>query len=54
MGCGSGALKGVGNQSLFEPGGAVLGYLFAGSPAVVGNLWSVTDRDLDRESIRKF
>jgi separase len=36
---------------LFEPEGAVLSYLCAGAPTVVGNLWDVTDRDIDKFSI---
>jgi Peptidase family C50 len=45
MGCSSGRLKSTG---CFEPAGIVSGYLTAGSPAVVANLWDVTDRDIDR------
>jgi len=36
------------SPELFEPTGMALSYLGAGSPAVVGNLWDVTDRDIDR------
>ena len=32
----------------YEPQGMPLAYLSAGSPAVVGNLWDVTDGDIDR------
>jgi peptidase C50-like protein len=35
----------------FEPWGTALFYLAGGAPAVVGNLWDVTDRDIDRFSI---
>ncbi|KAG5182227.1 hypothetical protein JKP88DRAFT_221290 [Tribonema minus] len=45
MGCSSGRLRGGGE---FEPMGMVSAYLVAGSPAVVANLWDVTDRDIDR------
>jgi Peptidase family C50 len=45
MGCSSGRLK---SSGCFEPAGMVSGYLVAGSPAVVANLWDVTDRDIDR------
>jgi Peptidase family C50 len=45
MGCSSGRLK---SSGCFEPAGMVSGYLTAGSPAVVANLWDVTDRDIDR------
>lgn len=48
MGCSSGRLKGHGD---FEPSGMVSSYLAAGSPAVVANLWDVTDRDIDRYSV---
>ncbi|CAM9591888.1 unnamed protein product [Chrysoparadoxa australica] len=48
MGCSSGRLKGYGE---FEPSGMVSAYLVAGSPAVVANLWDVTDRDIDRYSV---
>ncbi|KAI2642894.1 peptidase family C50-domain-containing protein [Xylaria nigripes] len=45
MGCSSASLIHVGQ---FEPYGPVRGYMLAGSPAVVGTLWDVTDRDIDR------
>ncbi|CAM9133038.1 unnamed protein product [Choristocarpus tenellus] len=48
MGCSSGRLKGYGE---FEPSGMVSGYLVGGSPAVVSNLWDVTDKDIDRFSM---
>jgi len=52
MGCSSGALKSVwGKRMLFEPRGIALSYLCAGAPCVVGNLWDVTDRDIDRFSV---
>lgn len=35
----------------YEPEGIILTYLFAGVPSVVGNLWDVTDRDIDRFTI---
>ena len=44
MGCSSGKLRGVGD---FEPTGIALQYLLAGAPAVVSNLWDVTDVDID-------
>ena len=45
MGCSSARLvgKGVG-----EPDGMVASLLTAGAPAVVGALWDVTDKDIDR------
>jgi Peptidase family C50 len=60
MGCGSGRLESVNtkksksNSKLpihYEPEGIALSYLLAGSPCVVGNLWDVTDRDIDRYSM---
>ena len=45
MGCSSGALAPRGD---FPPTGAALAYLAAGCGALVGNLWDVTDRDIDR------
>src|SRR5699024_8706530 len=32
--------------------GMALYYLMSGSPAVVGNLWDVTDKDLDRYTMK--
>jgi Peptidase family C50 len=60
MGCSSGKLESVNTKfstSLsklpihYEPEGLALSYLMAGSPCVVGNLWDVTDRDIDRYSM---
>ncbi|KAI0969391.1 peptidase family C50-domain-containing protein [Xylaria arbuscula] len=45
MGCSSASLTHVGQ---FEPYGPARDYMLAGSPAVVGTLWDVTDRDIDR------
>ncbi|KAK4153760.1 peptidase family C50-domain-containing protein, partial [Chaetomidium leptoderma] len=45
MGCSSAALADNGE---FEPSGPVWNYMMAGCPAVVGTLWDVTDRDVDR------
>ncbi|KAF2461407.1 peptidase family C50-domain-containing protein [Lineolata rhizophorae] len=49
MGCSSGAIAENGD---YEPSGMVLSYLTAGSPAVVATLWDVTDKDIDRFSVR--
>jgi separase len=49
MGCSSAAITEHGE---FEPSGMVLAYLSAGSPAVVGTLWDVTDKDCDKASIK--
>eukprot|EP00198_Chlamydomonas_reinhardtii_P000240 XP_001689575.1 separase, cell cycle protease [Chlamydomonas reinhardtii] len=45
MGCSSGRLR---LHGAYDPAGAVVAYAVAGSPAVVANLWDVTDRDIDR------
>ena len=45
MGCSSGKLRRVGD---YEPAGTALCYLMANAPAVVANLWDVTDKDIDR------
>ncbi|KJZ77047.1 hypothetical protein HIM_03368 [Hirsutella minnesotensis 3608] len=51
MGCSSAALTAVGE---FECYGPVWNYMMAGCPAVVGTLWDVTDRDIDRFAGRAF
>ena len=58
MGCSSGRLQSVNTPKEnpsghmhtmhYEPEGIALTYLLAGAPCVVGNLWDVTDRDIDR------
>eukprot|EP00980_Cylindrotheca_fusiformis_P023476 scaffold10507_cov128-Cylindrotheca_fusiformis.AAC.9 len=57
MGCSSGKLLSVNRKHsesvdqlplYFEPEGIALSYLCAGSPCVVGNMWDVTDHDIDR------
>ncbi|XP_046701101.1 separin [Silurus meridionalis] len=45
FGCSSAALSVQGN---LEGTGITLSYLTAGCPLVLGNLWDVTDRDIDR------
>uniref|UniRef100_A0A6J0SG72 separase n=1 Tax=Pogona vitticeps TaxID=103695 RepID=A0A6J0SG72_9SAUR len=45
FGCSSAALAVQGN---LEGNGAILKFLMAGCPLVLGNLWDVTDRDIDR------
>jgi separase len=47
MGCSSGTLHCKGS---YAPRGAPLSYLSAGSPAIIANLWDVTDKDIDRFS----
>lgn len=60
MGCSSGSLISVNRKKLshpekvslwYEPEGVALSYLAAGAPCVIGNLWDVTDRDIDRFSM---
>ncbi|KAJ3489057.1 hypothetical protein NLG97_g6072 [Lecanicillium saksenae] len=51
MGCSSAALTEAGE---FECYGPVWNYMMAGCPAVVGTLWDVTDRDIDRFAGRTF
>jgi separase len=51
MGCSSGKLQSVNGRVRtmhYEPEGIALTYLLSGAPCVVGNLWDVTDRDIDR------
>lgn len=45
MGCNSAKLY---QDGLFEPNGIVLNYLISGAPCVVGCLWKVTDKDIDK------
>jgi separase len=49
MGCSSAALT---TRGEFEPEGMVAAYVAAGSPAVVGTLWDVTDKDCDRAAVK--
>ncbi|KAI2630901.1 peptidase family C50-domain-containing protein [Hypoxylon sp. NC1633] len=51
MGCSSASLADVGR---FECHGPVWNYMLAGCPAVVGTLWDVTDRDIDRFAAAVF
>jgi len=60
MGCSSGKLASINRKNsdsveqtplYYEPEGVALSYLCAGAPCVVGNLWDVTDNDIDRFSI---
>lgn len=47
MGCSSGAAA---RRGEYPPALPAMGYLIAGSPAAVANLWDVTDKDIDRFS----
>ncbi|KAG9247297.1 peptidase family C50-domain-containing protein [Calycina marina] len=51
MGCSSGKMTEVGE---FESFGTPTQYLQAGAPALVGLLWDVTDKDVDRFAERMF
>ena len=62
MGCSSGQLRSSNDpagtedvpcmSTLLDPEGVALSYLAAGAPCVVGNLWDVTDKDIDAFSER--
>jgi len=41
-------LKAIG---VYDPKGPALHYLLAGAPFVLGNLWDVTDKDIDKLSM---
>ena len=43
IGCSSGRLH---DRGSFDPTGAPLSYMLGGSPAVLGNMWDVTDKDI--------
>ncbi|KAF5203551.1 Separase [Thalictrum thalictroides] len=45
MDCSSGCLSFMGS---YNPQGVFLSYLPVGTPAIVANLWEVTDKDIDR------
>eukprot|EP00794_Sanderia_malayensis_P003809 gene3809-4336_t len=47
MGCSSGSLQVKGD---LEARGMALNYIMAGCPAIVANLWDVTDKDIDRRN----
>lgn len=60
MGCSSGRLVSINRKTskltkqlplYYEPEGIALSYLCAGAPCVIGNLWDVTDNDIDRFSV---
>lgn len=48
-GCSSGKLV---VHGIHDPTGAALSYLIGGAPYVLGNLWDVTDKDIDRLTIQ--
>lgn len=47
LGCSSAAMKYYGK---LEPTGTIYTYLLGGCPMVLGNLWDVTDKDIDKFS----
>ena len=47
-GCSSGRLA---SQGVHDPTGIALQYLIRGAPFVLGNLWDVTDKDIDKLSV---
>ncbi|SCV03111.1 LAMI_0H05556g1_1 [Lachancea mirantina] len=51
LGCSSAYLRTFGQ---LEPHGILKAYLSAGCPMIVGNLWDVTDRDIDKFSYAMF
>lgn len=51
MGCSSGKMVECGE---FEPYGVPWNYMHAGAPAMVGTLWDVTDKDIDRFAMKTF
>src|SRR5271163_1221549 len=51
FGCSSGKLRQAGD---FEPFGTPFTYLLGGSPALLANLWDVTDRDIDKLTVGVF
>jgi separase len=50
-GCSSGQLA---VQGVHDPIGAALNYLMGGATFVVGNLWDVTDKDIDKLSMESM
>ena len=48
-GCSSGRLV---TQGVYDPYGPALNYLLGGAAFVVGNLWDVTDKDIDKLSMK--
>lgn len=51
LGCSSASMKHYGK---LESTGPIYSYLIAGSPLILGNLWDVTDKDIDRFSLSLF
>jgi len=51
LGCSSAALR---YNNLLEPYGTIYSYLVGGCPMILGNLWDVTDKDIDKFSLSLF
>ncbi|ONH65689.1 Separin [Cyberlindnera fabianii] len=51
LGCSSAALQ---SNSQLEANGTIYSYLIGGCPMIVGNLWDVTDKDIDKFSLSVF
>ncbi|KAI7850532.1 peptidase family C50-domain-containing protein, partial [Circinella umbellata] len=51
MGCSSGTLVDKGE---YDTDGYIMNYLLGGSPAVVANLWDVTDKSIDQLTGKMF
>ncbi|KAK5962345.1 separase PWA37_000388 [Arxiozyma heterogenica] len=51
LGCSSASMKYYGK---LESTGPIYSYLIAGSPLILGNLWDVTDKDIDKFSLSLF
>lgn len=54
MGCSSALMHEAGTGPDFSPYGVPWNYMHAGSPAVVGTLWDVTDKDIDRFTLHSL
>lgn len=39
------------SPTLYEPTGTIASYISIGTPCIVGNLWTVIDKDLDKQTI---
>lgn len=48
FGCSSGRLR---SANEYDPWGTAIDYLMSGSVCVVGNLWDVTDKDIDKLTV---
>jgi separase len=51
LGCSSAALK---DNHFLDPSGTVFSYMIGGCPMILGNLWDVTDKDIDKFTLGLF